>query len=445
MLKLVKFLNKSAAIINLFKMKKTQKALLIFSAILYLLSFSHPAGAQETPQVKVEYPPPKKVTLIGNITVLGSYSKVCGGNKLSGLYASGNFAPVVRLSERDYLIPLYNGLYKRQKQIINEEEGGRPYTTIMNHNFSLMHKRIFPDRLTHRITGFASLNYNKETSDESFGDGLYDYRDYGAIIDYQYDIIKTETDKGTLLLGGKYYFRKYPNFHSLISLARQAAPEEDEKDQNVFGIVTRYTHRFTDKLIFFLCYDFLLKRFTDKCTVDENGILEDNKKREDQVHFFRLNGDYRLSKNFILGLDGEVELNNSNQDYYDSMNTPLALGDDVFVAHYFNYNRYEIKPSLTYFFPLTENKNILFKLAYAYTLRDYPNRNIKNAENAYQSDTQEDRIHTGFLNISYPLTQKFSFLINVDYAHTISNMEYERFYRYDYDIYHILSGLSYKF
>ncbi|MBL7085402.1 MAG: hypothetical protein ISS43_04775 [Candidatus Omnitrophica bacterium] len=427
-------------------MKKIQKSILISLAILflYLLNFCPLAEAQETPQVKVEYPAPKKVTIIGNVTVLGSYSKVCGGNNLSGLYASGNFAPVVRLSERDYLIPLYSGLYKRQRQIINEEEGGRLYTTIMNHNFSLMHKHIYPALLTQRITGFASLNYNKETSDESFGDGLYDYRDYGASVDYQYNLIKTETDKGTLLFGGKYYFRRYPNFHSLISLSAQAAPEEDEKDQNVFGANSRYTHRFTDKLILSLSYDFLFKRFSDKYTVDENGILED-KKRKDRVHFFKLDGDYRLSKRFILGLDTEIELNNSNQNYYDTMNTPLALGDDIFVPHYFNYNRYEIKPSLTYLFPLKENKNIAFKLAYAYTLRDYPNRNIKNAQNVYQSETQEDRIHAAYLNISYPITKELSFLINADYMHIISNMEYERFYRYDYDLYHLLCGLSYKF
>ena len=308
-----------------------------------------------------------------------------------------------------------------------------------------MHKHLYSDLLTQRLNGFISLNYNKETSDESFGDGLYDYRDYGAYLDYQYNLIKTETDTGTLLFGGKYYFREYPNFKTLISLASQTAPEEDEKDQNVWGLTSRYTHKFANKLILSLSYDFLYKYFTDKHTVDSDGILED-KKRQDKVHYFKLNGDYRLSKNFILGLDAEIELNNSNQNYYDSMGTvPLPLTDDVFVPHYFNYNRYEIRPSLTYLFPLKENKNIVFKVAYAYTIRDYNNRNVKDAQGTYKSDIQEDNIHAGFLNISFPLTQKLSFLINADYSHTISNMEYERYYHYDYDIYHILSGFSYKF
>lgn len=426
-------------------MKKIQKSAFILLTFLFILGCACLTEAQEMPKEKPEVPAAKKIIPIGNITVLGSYSKVCGGNNLSGLYASANFAPVVKLSPQDYFIPLYNGLYKKQRQVINEEEGGRLYTTMMNHNFSFMHKHIFSDLLTQRLSTYVSLNYNKETSDESFGDGLYDYRDYGGSFDYQYNLIETETDTGTLLFGGKYYFRKYPNFKSLISLASPTAPEEDEKDQKVWGATTRYTHKFADRLILSLSYDFLFKDFADKHTIDSDGILED-KKRQDKVHYFRLNGDYRLSKNLILGLDGEIELNNSDQNYYDSMGTaPLPLTDDVFVPHYFNYNRYEIKPSLTFLYPLTEKKNILLKVAYAYTTRDYTNRNVKDSAGTYKSEIQEDKIHAGFLNINFPLTQKFSLLFSADYSHTISNMEYERYYHYDYDLYHILSGFSYKF
>lgn len=410
-----------------------RKTILISLTFLLLLGFAGFTEAQE-----------RKVIPIGNITLLGSYSKVAGGNDLSGLYTTANFAPAVKLSPRDYLIPLYNGLYKKQRQIINEEEGGRLYTTLMSHNFSLLHKHSYPNLLTQRACGFVSLNYNKATSDESFGDGLYDYRDYGGFLDYQYNFLKSETNTGTLLFGGKYYFRKYPNFESLISLTKDDVPEKDEKDQRVFGTTSRYTHKFADKLTLSLAYDFLFKYFVDKHTVDSSGVLEDGK-REDHVHFFKLDTEFRLSDNFMLGLDGEIELNNSNQNYYDTMNAPTDPTKHIFVPHYFSYNRYEIKPCLTYLFPLTGNKNITFKLAYAYTFRDYPNRNVKDLSGTYKSETQEDKIHAAYLNINFPLTPKFSFLINADYIHNISNMEYEQYYRYDYEIYHILSGLSYKF
>lgn len=406
--------------------------------VLYILGFI----CQAESQAEIEEQP--ELIPIGNVTVMGSYSKVCAGSNLSGLYLSGNFAPALKIPPQDFFIPLYNGLYKKQRQIVNEEEGGRLYTTTMSHNFSAMHKHIYSELLTQRLTGFVSLNYNKESSDEDFGDGLYDYRDYGANLDYQYNLIKTETDLATLLLGGKYYFRKYPNFKTLISLAAQTAAEEDEKDQNVWGLTSRYTHKFIDKLIIVLSYDFLLKRLTDKHTIDSSGVLED-KKRQDFVHTLKLNGDYRLNENFILGLNGEIELNNSNQGYYDTMVTPLVLGDDVFVSHYFNYNRYQIRPSLTYLVPLEENKKIAFKIAYAYTARDYSNRNVKDAQGTYKSDLQEDRIHAGSFNVNYSLTEKLSLLFNVDYAHNTSNMKYEQYYRYDYDTYNILSGLSYKF
>ena len=425
-------------------MQSYSRLLIILVINLLLFSCSYPLLAQEqAPETNQDTD--KKFIPLGNIAVLGSYSKVCGGSDLSGLYTSANFAPAVKLGPGDFIIPLYNGLYTKQRQIVNEEEGGQLYTTMMSHNISFMHKHLFSDLFTQRLTGFVSLNYNKETSNESFGDGLYDYRDYGAFLDYQYRLFKTETATVTLLYGGKYYFRKYPNFQSLISLAQPTAPEEDEKDQHVWGINSRYTHKFADKLIINLSYDVLFKRFADKLTIGSDGILIEDKKRRDKTHYIKLNSGYRINKNFVLGLDGEIELNNSNQNHYDSMETPLVLGDDIFVPHYFNYNRYEIKPSVTYLFPLKEKKNIILKVTYGYTVRDYPNRNIRNSQGAYTSQAQEDHVHAGYLNINFPLTEKLSFLVNADYSHTASNMEYERYYLYDYDIYHILSGLSYKF
>jgi hypothetical protein len=419
-----------------FEMKKLQKFRFILLIALYLLAqVNCLVHAQEKH---------RKIIPIGNLAVMGTYSQVLGGSDLSGVYVAGNFAPVIRLSPRDYFIPLYNGLYRRQKQIINEEEGARLYTTIMSHNFSCMYKHLFSEQLIQRFTTFVSLNFNKETSDESFGDGLYDYRDYGVNLDYQWNLIETDNQKGILLLGSKYFFRKYPNFKTLISLAQQTAPEEDEKDQNVWGLTSRYTHTFTKKLILSLSYDFFYKHFTDKHTIDPNGILED-KKRNDSVHIFNLNGNYKPSNNLILELTGEIELNNSNQNLYDTLETPLVLKNDVFVPHYFNYTRYQIQPSLTYLFSLRTNKNIIVKISYSFTIKDYSHRNVKDEKGNYKSELQEDRIHVGSFNVDFPLTHKLSFLINAEYIHNISNMEFEQFYRYDYDIYNILSGFSYRF
>jgi len=426
-------------------MKKMHRFSCILLALLYLSLWSYPAQAEtQVEKEELQTPPAQKVIPIGSLMVLSSYSKILGGSNLSGVYASGNFAPVVKLSPENYLIPLYTGLYRKSRQIINEEEGGRLYTTMMSHNFSVMHKHLYSDLLTQRVTGLVSLNYNKETSDESFGDGLYDYRDYGVNFDYQYQAIKTNTRTDTLLLGGKYCFRKYPNFSSLLTLSGRTGIEDDEKDQNIWGLVSRYTHKFSDKFIFLLSYDYLYKRFVDKLTVDENGYLEDTK-RQDNVHLFHIDGNYRPNQSFVYGLATEIELNNSNQNNYDSNNTAGNFADDTFVPHYYNYNRYQIKPSLTYLFPLTEEKNLICKLAYAYTKRDYPNRSIQDAQGTYQEETQTDKIHNLFVNFDYPLSAKFSFLISADYAHTISNMGYEAFYRYDYDTFNILSGLSYKF
>ena len=106
MLKLINVFNKPIAVFNLSAMKKIQKAIFIALIIFYLPGFDYLTEAQEISKERLKEPTPKKIIPIGNITVLGSYSKVCGGNDISGVYVSGNFAPVVRLSPSDYLIPL---------------------------------------------------------------------------------------------------------------------------------------------------------------------------------------------------------------------------------------------------------------------------------------------------------------------------------------------------
>lgn len=422
--------------------KSAKFGLLIVALTSLALTISPYLASAEEEETEVSGD--RKFIPMGNITVMGSYSKVTGGSDLSGVYAAGNFAPIVKFDSANYLIPLYNVLYKQQRQFVNEEEGGRMYTKILYHNVSLMHKHLYSPKLTQRLTGFFTLNFNKETSDESFGEGLYDYRDSGAFLDYQYKVLQKEDVTGTVLLGGKYYFRKYPNFTSLIALAQQTAPEKDEKDHHAWGPMARYTHNFADKLILSLSYDYLHKYYQDKHTIDENGILEGDQ-RADDVHYLKLNGTYKLDERWALGFDGELEMNKSNLDYYDSMNSPLFLADDIFVPHYYNYKQYEAKPSLTYLFPLSEDRDITFKLAYSFIFRDYPNRSVKNNLGNYRGQTQEDEVHSGYLNISVPITKQLTFLFAGDYIHSKSNMDFEQFYRYDYDIFHLLSGLSYKF
>lgn len=64
---------------------------------------------------------------------------------------------------------------------------------------------------------------------------------------------------------------------------------------------------------------------------------------------------------------------------------------------------------------------------------------------SYKDEDRIDWTHNLSATVSYPITEKLRWIILYDYSINKSNMKYEKYYRYDYHIYHILTGLSYGF
>ncbi len=383
------------------------------------------------------------IILIGNIDLFGAYSKVPGGKDIWGLRYIGSISPVIKFSDRTYLIPLYNSSFKKERQIISVEEGARIYSHTQSHNLSLALKRIHTPRLSSRSNLFVGWNLNKETADESWGEGLYDYRDRGFEVDLQYTTQETEDRVGMLNFGLQYYRRDYPNFKSLISLASPTAPEVNEKNYDGYRATVGYELTRAQDLTFGAQYSALLKNFCDKKVIDSGGILQDEE-REDNVHTINLNMRYAPSEKFTLGLDSELVINQSNQNFHDSRDT-VPLTDDVFTPDYFDYLSYELGPSLTYIHKLKKGGDVRFKFDYSFLVRDYPGRKAQEQDDTYTDDDQTDLVHRFSATVSYPLTKRLRWIFLYEYSINRSNMEYERYYRYDYDIYHILTGISFGF
>jgi len=384
-----------------------------------------------------------KIIPVVDITALGTYSKVSGSNDLAGANVRGSLAPVLRLDKKNYLIPLYYGSYNRERQVVVEEEGGRVYNELMDHNVTLEYKHILDETITVKVDGLLRLHYVKEDGYD-WSDGLYDYEDLGTAGSLEYFFVKKPRKRASITVGGEFYHRAYPNYQSLISLATVTAPETDEKDYWGYRPTFRakYMSRGLNCTVF---YSPLRKDYDDKKIIGSNGVLT-NKRRDDWFHYADIDFSYLFEPSpvvFGLGITGIVV--DSDQNYYDSRNT-ISLTDDVFTSDYYSFKSLKGNPKLTYMYKLKDRKKpATITLGYAYLIREYDNRKAQRVDGVYTDDPEVDQISTLTLQGVYPITDQISAVGTASYTRGRSNMRYETYYSYRYESYFAGGGIRIKY
>ena len=406
---------------------------LVISALFLLSSTSRPLYAEE-----------KKIITMGSFQALGAFSGIDKGSDLWGYSFSGSLSPAIKLNSKQYLIPLYSGNYERMRQYITQEEGGRFYNTTQLHNLSTSLRTQHSDEFVSRLTGIATWSLVKETQDEEFGKGLYDYRDFGAALDLRQTLKINDTTQHVYAWGIEYFRRTYPNFKSLISLAAGTAPDTAEKDFD--GI--KLSFGVEEKLARGISWEFkpslLLKYFIDKKTIGDDGVLKSGKRR-DQLVSSDLNGYWPFAEGrWVLSDDNTMTYNHSNLDFYDSRGT-LILSDDVFTKGYYSYFSYRTYPYLTYYHPIGKDKKFALRGGYSFLLRHYPGRKAQESNGAYTDSKQRDIEHGLHVSSSYPISKEMSWVNYFDYTWARSNQKYEAFYRYTFNVFQVQTGISIEF
>jgi hypothetical protein len=388
----------------------------------------------------------KKITPIGNLQVLGGYSDSNKSDGLWGYNISGSYAPTVKLNDSQYLIPLYSGVFERMRQYITQEEGGRFYNMWQLHNASIALRTKHSDEWVSRFGGIATWNLLKETQDEEFGKGLYDYRDFGFTFDLRQSTPITSQKEHGYDMGFQYFRRTYPNYKSLISLASTTAPEVDEKDFDGIKFNWGFDELSKKGLSWDIKPSLLLKFFIDKKLVNDDGTLDGDSKRKDYVLANDMGFDIPVFGNerWVLSGDGNLTYNHSNLDLYDSRGT-LILNDDVYTKDYYTYLSASAYPYITYYHPIGKDKKLSLRGGYSFLYRHYPGRLARDEGGAYTDSKQNDKEHAVHLSSSYPITKELSWVTYFDYTWARSNQKYEQFYTYSYNVYQVQSGISVQF
>ncbi len=379
-----------------------------------------------------------------NADLMGGQSFFKGETSSFGGHCSLDLVPALRLREGTYLLPRYSVAYVGSSLAIEIEDESYLYQQIMDHALSLKLLKKKDNGGVFKLSGGYMMEYLRETRDEKWGHGLYDYGSpYGEV-----ELGKEFEDKAMQLFsfGYRYYGMSFPNYESLASKLGLDLSGQDVIDSDNHKIFV-LTDILTKQDVFVrLGYDFLLTGYRDQKVELSTGEFS-GEKRKDKSNRIECTFGYDLPAKRLGSMSGGQTMNSylelvlafktkrSNQNYLD----PEAID---YIEGYYDYNRFDVKPSITYkFSPL----GLAVALGYRFTARLHPNRFAQDIEGFFTDKKLRSWTHEVGLKVSYDIRYGISAAAAGGYSSVKSNNSYEVLYTYNYESAHYLAGLSYEY
>ncbi|MBU4123229.1 hypothetical protein KJ959_06080 [bacterium] len=366
---------------------------------------------------------------VGEINLTGGASFFEGESSASG----GNFniaaVPAVKFSESVVLLPGYYGNYRGSKSVYELLGGGTLYQDSMSHNFTLrLVNKLSPEHKFKLKTGYV-FNYFRETTDEDWGEGLFDFEKFTLGIENE-----TQNCMGMDKFIGSFDIMKvkFPEYASLASAlyGQEVFPGTNILDFSGVNIYFRGLKKLNPKSIVDVNLNFMLKDFPDQNLIDPQGEYTLTKRNDrtsslDMVYS-------RLFGSFSAGLTLGAVVNRSNQDHFDA-------AAPKFVDNYYDYNSYSAGPVVSF------GNKFQVSCAYKYGIKNYEGRLTQKANSDYTSSKVQNKTHFVSLGSSYRLSRKLKAKVSANYFTQDSNQDYEAVYKYNYDTYNFDAGVVYEF
>ncbi|MBI4054706.1 MAG: hypothetical protein HY402_01080 [Elusimicrobia bacterium] len=355
-------------------------------------------------------------------------------------------SPVLRFNERWALLPIYTGAYRGTKQVQDLVGGGTLFQELQDHRVAA--KALYTPVADWRFKGDLGFTMEllKETKDEEWFEGLFDYYKPGFGLEAEY----LYQEPFSLRTRYDFYILHFPNYESLESqagvdaeagsLSRELAGEDVLNSLN-HSLTLAGSLELPRRMILELELASVLRAFPDQQVVLETGELS-GESRRDSLHL--TNAGLRLplvalSRNWSLAGDFSYSFlwNRSNQDSYDAQRTQ-------FIESYYDYFQHRLGPSFQFFYG-PPKEAMVFGLSGWVGYRDYTDRLVQDAEGTYGTDAIHVLESSVALRFSYPIAPRFRLQVSSELGWSSSNMDYEKLYRYNFSTANYLMGFSYEY
>ncbi len=342
-----------------------------------------------------------------------------------------NLVPAVKFGNH-LLIPVYSFEYNGIKDVRELVGGGTLVQQYITNMFYL--KSVF------RISSFKikpkfgiTSQIIKETKDEEWTKGLFDYYKINFSLETEFFI----NENTKLSLTPSIYNINFYNYKTLATKKYGQELSSVGKDILNFDAAEISFDFKINKYINLNTY-FVQKSFKDQYLITITGEYS-SEKRKDSCGMFGVNLVYPIkplgSTSIFSSLGLQYYINTSNQSHYDVERTK-------FIKDYYNYNEFSILPQLNFAFN-TIPMNL--QLSYNVYFRQYSDRPIQDKEGNYLDDKTNSLTQYISMILSFPLIEKLNGFVQQNYVISSSNMKYEQVYRYNYNAYNIMVGLSFEY
>ncbi|MEK7745339.1 MAG: hypothetical protein AAB576_01595 [Elusimicrobiota bacterium] len=361
---------------------------------------------------------------------------------------AANVTPAVKLDNGWTLLPIYNGIYRGTKGVNDSVGAGTLFQQMMSHRVSISGLRQVQDWKLKPSFSYKH-EFLKETVDESWTKGLFDYQKIGVGVEGE----KVYKDPFSVRMGYDFYYIRFPNFQSLESksgfdpsgnaLGRETAGTRVlDTFNNQFTVAATRPYPYNDpKVSLQASYSFLMQMFADQPIINSAGQPQSGNRMDfnqslnlSVMHPRELKGgDYRLNSGFQFGFTH----NGSNQNTYDA-------GQTRFIFDTYSYTSISMGPSVGLSWD-DPKKPATAGASFLYSRTQYNGRLTQNPSGVYQGDSQTQSRYLLSLGYGYPIAPNFRLTAQTNFLWADSNMNYEKTYKYTYNAATYLLGFVYDY
>lgn len=402
--------------------------------------------AAALPARAVEWTPVLNGSIAGGQYFFQGQRGNLGGN--AALTAAG----LAKFSERWSVLPMLSSSYRGTKGVDDGVAAGTLFQQQMDHTASVTGIRKLEDS-TWRVKPSAGYKrqFLKETRDEAWGHGLFDYEKISAGLELE-NVYK---EPFSLRVGLDAYRVRFPSYESLESrsgvdpfgnpLGRELASKRVLDTYNWQATVSgSRPWPFEDpKLVLSGSYALLYKDFLDQRLVQETGQFEDSGRKDFMqslggsvmrpIPLRVFGGDGRLD----LSLGMNLTYNRSNQNTFDA--TFARYLEDSY-----SYWTVGAGPAATLSWG-DKKAPAWTSASLRWTRQSYLGRLAQDEVGAYGSAKQRHDRYTFSLGYGYPLAPKLTLTFRTNILWAASNHKYQKNYAYAYRAMNYLIGVAYEY
>lgn len=397
----------------------------------------------------LEYVPVYRGSILGGQYFLGGTKASLSGN------ASLVAAPVLKFNDRWALLPMLSSNYRGTKGINDGVASGTLFQQGMDHRVSAT--GIYsPDGTTWRLKPSVSYKreFLKETLNETWGQGLFDYEKVGA----GFEAENVYHDPFSYRLGVDFYRIRFPNYQSLeAAVGNDPAGNPLGRELSSKNVLDTYNFSVSmsgarpfpyDEPVVALQGTFtsLYQEYADQRLVDTQGQFTNHRPygRRDFLqsvavgvshprHLQMMGADFKLDSSF----GANTSYNTSNQNTYDASFTK-------FVFDSYSYYNYGFGPALALSWGEAKRPSSA-SFSFSYSKTQYIGRLAQNSSGVYLTDTQWQERYVASLVYAYPIATGFYLKGQTSFLWAGSNQSYEKTYLYNYRTANYMMGFTYEY